>query len=90
MKLIKTLIIASSVLPVAAMASSIKLVNDTGSKQSIHTGSGFVTLNKGSSTSFSCKKGKEVRKAERGSKKGVIFKIQSKHCGKTVKLSDVM
>ncbi|MRX27445.1 hypothetical protein [Kangiella sp. HZ709] len=90
MKLIKYLIITVATLPLAAMASNIKLINDTGSKQSIHTGSGFVTLNKGSSTSFSCKKGKEVRKAKSGSKKEVIFKIQSKHCGKTVKLSDVM
>lgn len=90
MKLVKTLTIACAILPLATMASSLKLINDTGSKQSIHTGSGFVTLNKGGSTSFSCKTGKEVRKAERGSKKGVIFKIQSKHCGKTVKLSDVM
>ncbi len=90
MKLLKTLIVASALLPITAFAANVKLINDTGSKQSIHTGTGFVTLNKGSSTSFSCKTGKEVRKAKSGSKKEVIFKIQSKHCGKTVKLSDVM
>ncbi len=90
MRFIKALFITSALVPFAAMAANVKLINDTGSKQSIHTGSGFVTLNKGSSTSFSCKTGKEVRKAKSGSKKEVIFKIQSKHCGKTVKLSDVM
>ncbi len=90
MKTVKTFFLIATLLPLAAFAANVKLVNDTGSKQSIHTGSGFVTLNKGSSTSFSCKTGKEVRKAKSGSKKEVIFKIQSKHCGKTVKLSDVM
>ncbi len=90
MKTVKTFFLIATLSPLAAFAANVKLVNDTGSKQSIHTGSGFVTLNKGSSTSFSCKTGKEVRKAKSGSKKEVIFKIQSKHCGKTVKLSDVM
>lgn len=67
--------------------ASFKLVNDTKSKVSIHTGSGFVSLNKGGSTSISCNTGKEVRWADSGSKGDVIFKISNDHCGKTIKLS---
>lgn len=72
------------------IGSSFSLVNDTKGKVSIHTGSGFVSLNKGSKTSISCNTGKEVRWANKGKKGDVIFKIASKHCGKTIKLSDVM
>lgn len=68
--------------------ANISLINDTKAKVSIHTGSGFVSLNKGSKTSFSCKTGKEVRWAESGKKKGLIFKITSDMCGKSIKLSD--
>lgn len=71
----------------ATMVASIKLINDTGKKVSIHTGSGFVSLNKGGSTSITCNKGKEVRWADSGKKGAVIFKIGSEHCGKTLKLS---
>lgn len=67
--------------------ASFKLVNDTGKKVSIHTGSGFVSLNKGGSTSITCTMGKEVRWADSGKKGDVIFKISSDHCGKTLKLS---
>lgn len=69
------------------IGSSISLINDTKQKVSIYTGSGFVTLNKGSKTSISCKVGKEVRWANKGRKGKLIFKIESKHCGKTIKLS---
>ncbi|MCD8405258.1 hypothetical protein LNI88_00265 [Tenacibaculum dicentrarchi] len=69
------------------VGSSISLVNDTKGKVSIYTGTGFVSLNKGSKTSISCKVGKEVRWANKGRKGKVIFKIESKHCGKTLKLS---
>ncbi|CAL2104375.1 conserved protein of unknown function [Tenacibaculum sp. 190130A14a] len=69
------------------IGSSISLINDTKQKVSIYTGSGFVTLNKGSKTSISCKVGKEVRWASNGRKGKIIFKIESKHCGKTLKLS---
>ncbi|CAL2084553.1 hypothetical protein LNI90_00265 [Tenacibaculum dicentrarchi] len=69
------------------LGSSISLVNDTKDKVSIYTGTGFVSLNKGSKTSISCKVGKEVRWANKGRKGKVIFKIESKHCGKTLKLS---
>jgi len=72
------------------VGSSFSLVNDTKEKVSIYTGSGFVSLNKGSKTSISCKVGKEVRWANKGKKGDVIFKIASKHCGKTIKLSKVM
>jgi len=72
------------------IASSFSLINDTKSKVSIHTGSGFVSLNKGSKTSVSCNVGKEVRWANKGKKGDVIFKIASKHCGKTIKLSEMI
>ncbi len=70
--------------------SSFSLINDTKSKVSIYTGSGYVTLNKGSKTSISCKVGKTVHWASKGIKGDVIFKITSDMCGETVKLSKVM
>jgi hypothetical protein len=72
------------------VVSSFTLINDTKEKVSIHTGSGFVTLNKGSKTSITCKVGKEVRWAKSGMKKDVIFKIKSDMCGETLKLSELM
>lgn len=70
--------------------SSFKLINDTKDKVSIYTGTGFVSLNKGSSTSVGCNVGKEVHWANKGKKGDVIFKIESKHCGKTIKLSKLI
>lgn len=72
------------------LGSSFSLINDTKNKVSIYTGTGFVTLNKGSKTSISCKVGKEVRWAKSGRKGDVIFKIKSSHCGKTLKLSKLI
>ena len=69
--------------------SSISLINDSKDKISIHTGTGFVSLNKGSKTSIGCNVGKEVRWANEGKKGDVIFKITSEMCGKTIKLSGV-
>ena len=69
--------------------SSISLINDSKDKISIHTGTGFVSLNKGSKTSISCNVGKEGRWANEGKKGDVIFKITSEMCGKTIKLSEV-
>ena len=69
--------------------SSISLINDSKDKISIHTGTGFVSLNKGSKTSIGCNVGKEVRWANEGKKGDVIFKITSEMCGKTIKLSEV-
>jgi hypothetical protein len=83
-------IISSKNDTVITLEKSFSLLNDTKNKVSIYTGSGFVSLNKGSKTSISCKIGKEVRWAEKGKKGDVIFKIADKHCGKTVKLTDVM
>lgn len=71
-------------------SSSFSLINDTKEKVSIYTGTGFVSLNKGSKTSIGCNTGKEVRWANKGKKGAVIFKIESKHCGKTIKLSEVI
>ena len=70
--------------------ASFKLINDTKDKVSIHTGSGFVSLNKGASTSITCNTGKEVRWADSGKKGAIIFKISSEHCGKTLKLSKLL
>ncbi|WP_298418249.1 IPT/TIG domain-containing protein [uncultured Kordia sp.] len=75
---------------VAIYGSNFSLVNDTKSKISIYTGSGYVTLNKGSKTSISCKVGKTVHWASKGRKGDVIFKITSDMCGETIKLSKVM
>ncbi|WP_291720717.1 hypothetical protein [Bernardetia sp.] len=73
-----------------APQGSFKILNDTGSKISIYTGSGYVTLNNGSSTSVSCNTGKKVYTASKGSKDDFIFEIKSSMCGKTVKLSDYL
>ncbi|WP_420572222.1 hypothetical protein [Kordia sp.] len=70
--------------------SSFSLINDTKSKVSIYTGSGYVSLNKGSKTSISCKVGKTVHWANKGKKGDVIFKITSDMCGETIKLSKLM
>lgn len=70
--------------------SSFSLINDTRDKISIHTGTGFVSLNKGSKTSIGCNVGKEVRWANEGKKGDVIFKITADMCGKTLKLSELM
>ncbi|WP_338790126.1 hypothetical protein V9L05_04485 [Bernardetia sp. Wsw4-3y2] len=72
---------------VAPNASSFKLINDTGSKIRIHTGSGVVSLNNGSSTSISCNNGRKIYTAPNGSKDDFIFEVDDSMCGKTVKLS---
>jgi hypothetical protein len=72
------------------LESSFSLINDTKDKISIHTGTGFVSLNKGSKTSIGCNVGKEVRWANEGKKGDVIFKITADMCGKTLKLSELM
>jgi hypothetical protein len=72
------------------MESSFSLINDSKDKISIHTGTGFVSLNKGSKTSIGCNVGKEVRWANEGKKGDVIFKITADMCGKTLKLSELM
>ena len=72
----------------AVNASSFTILNDTKGPVSIHTGSGFVTLNKGSKTSVTCNVGKEVSYGESGKKGAVIFKITDSMCGETVRLSD--
>lgn len=73
-----------------AIESSFSLINDSKDKISIHTGTGFVSLNKGSKTSIGCNVGKEVRWANEGKKGDVIFKITADMCGKTLKLSELM
>ncbi len=71
----------------AAAAASFKVLNDTGADIQIHTGSGFVELNKGASTSITCEAGREIRHANKGKKGDVIFTVEDSMCGKTVKLS---
>jgi hypothetical protein len=72
------------------VGESFSLINDTKDKISIHTGTGFVSLNKGSKTSIGCNIGKEVRWAESGKKGDIIFKITKDMCGETIKLSKLM
>jgi len=67
--------------------ASFSLVNDTKEKVSIHTGTGFVSLNKGSKTSITCKTGKKISWANNGKVGDLIFKVENKHCGRTIKLS---
>jgi hypothetical protein len=70
-----------------AVGGSFKILNDTGADIQIHTGSGFVEINKGSSTSVSCDAGKVISLAEKGKKKGELFTVDESMCGKMVKLS---
>ena len=74
----------------AAVGGSFKLINNSGGKVSIHTGTGFVSLNKGSSTSVGCNVGKKVTLANSGRKGRTLFTISSSMCGKTIKLADYL
>lgn len=80
-----TLVNTSDAVEVSNAASSFKLINDTGSKVKVYTGSGYVSLNNGSGTSISCKSSKEVKVDGK-----TIFKISEDLCGKTVKISSYM
>ena len=79
----------SSVKTEIVVGESFSLINDSKDKISIHTGTGFVSLNKGSKTSIGCNVGKEVRWANEGKKGDVIFKITADMCGKTLRLSEL-
>lgn len=70
-----------------SISGSFKILNDTDADVQIYTGSGFVELNKGASTSVTCEAGREIRKANKGKKGDVIFTVEDSMCGKTVKLS---
>ena len=82
--------LALTLVPVISFAASIKLINDTKAPIRIHTGSGIVKMNKGGSTSFTCKPGKNIYTAKKGKKNVFIFEVKSNHCGKSVKLSSVL
>lgn len=73
-----------------APKASFKILNDTGSKISIYTGTGYVTLNNGSKTSVTCNTGKKVYTASSGTKDDFLFEIKSSMCGETVRLSDYL
>jgi hypothetical protein len=83
-------VIKSNVKIETVLGESFSLINDSKDKISIHTGTGFVSLNKGSKTSIGCNVGKEVRWANEGKKGEVIFKITADMCGKTFKLSELI
>lgn len=72
------------------VGGNVKIINDTDADVQIHTGSGFVEINKTSSTSVSCEAGKEIRLASKGKKGNVLFVIDDSMCGKVVKLSKYM
>ena len=69
---------------------SFKILNDTDADVQIHTGGGFVELNKGSSTSVTCEAGREIRQANKGKKGDIIFTVDDSMCGKTIKLSSYL
>jgi len=71
---------------VATSGGKITLINDTGEKLSVHTGSGSCSLNpRGGKTSFSCNIGKKVKVNG-----DVVFTIKESHCGETIKLSEYL
>jgi 3-isopropylmalate dehydratase small subunit len=72
------------------VAASMKVLNDTGSEVTIHTGTGHVTLQKGGSTSFSCDPGKKVSLSNGSKPTKLLFTIEESMCGKTIKLSDYL
>ena len=87
---IEKVILDKTTVTEVVVGESFSLINDSKDKISIHTGTGFVSLNKGSKTSIGCNVGKEVRWAESGKKGGLIFKITKDMCGETLKLSKLM
>ena len=90
MKITKVITFILTLVPIISFAANVKLINDTKNPIRIHTGTGIVKMNKGGSTSFTCKPGKKIYTAQNGKKKTFIFKVKSNHCGKSVKLSSVM
>lgn len=80
----------NSIVVESPMAASIKVLNDTGSEVTIHTGSGHVTLQKGGSTSFSCEAGKKVSLSNGSKPTKTLFTIDDSMCGKTIKLSEYL
>lgn len=89
MKKLITMAAVLVALPALSLAANVKLINDSKHAMSIHTGSGIVKMNKGGSTSFTCKTGRKVYIAKNGKKAGELFTVKSEHCGKTIKLSSV-
>lgn len=82
--------VSASVEPTGAAdcsVASVKIINDTDGDIQLHTGHGFVELNKGASTSITCEPGAKISHADKGKKGAVIFEIDESMCGKTVKLS---
>lgn len=72
--------------PTEVMASSFKLINDTGDAVKLKHKGGSMTLNKGGSTSLSCTRtGNEIYID--GEK---VHTVSSDDCGKTIKLSSWM
>lgn len=72
------------------VVASMKVLNDTGSEVTIHTGTGHVTLQKGGSTSFSCDAGKKISLSNGSKATKLLFVVDDSMCGTTVKLSKYM
>ena len=54
--------------------ASVKIINDTDGDIQLHTGHGFVELNKGASTSITCEPGTKISHADKG-KKGEVVRV---------------
>jgi len=78
-----TLISILSISTSLAGGGNLTLLNDTGNKLSVHTGTGSTTLEaRGGKTSFSCKVGKSIKVEGKE-----LFKVTENMCGEIVKLS---
>jgi hemin uptake protein HemP len=67
-----------------------KIKNDTGSSQTLHTGSGTTPLNNLATNEICIEEGGKLYLADKGRKGKVLLEVTSKVANKTFKLSDLM
>jgi hemin uptake protein HemP len=67
-----------------------KIKNDTGSSQTLHTGSGTTSINNLTTNEICIEEGGALYLAERGNKGKVLLKVTSSVSGKTFELSKLM